>query len=221
MSEAILKSLVEEQQNLIHKLNSTSQEVSFLFGAGTSVSAKLPDMNKLTEEVQAKLKDGSFGDVFGKLVKELKAGEHIEHILSFLEEAFQLNSFSKVLYKDGNAPYEWAKMALEIKKAIANVIEGKSDLTSGDHRLFAKWLLSRKGQTEVYTTNYDFFICLVIRSARSIRRDGKSSGPNSNPGGHVLLPAFGLHQIQSRLQEVIVLLTQNGPGCPVHAFDHH
>lgn len=172
-----LKSLDEEQQNLFEKLNSASREVSFLFGAGTSVPAKLPDMYKLTSLTEAEMnKSPTLKDVFANLKGQLGAKQHIEHILSFLEQISEIKGFSNVLYTGGKAPHDWSALASEIKKTIATIIESQADLESKAHRSFANWIGSRAGETEVYTLNYDLVVETAFENANVFYFDGFVGG---------------------------------------------
>ncbi len=172
MSEKKSKSLIAEQQNLLNKLNSDGRSISFLFGAGTSVPAKLPDMHQLTELVKAELAKGPFKNIYDDLKNALIKSEHIEHILSFLEGIAQLDRFSKVLYEGAKQPHDWQGLILAIKKAIAEIIESRVDLKCDAHKEFAKWLLSRNGETEVYTTNYDLVLEAAFESESVMYFDG-------------------------------------------------
>lgn len=161
MSNEIEKSIEKEFQSLADKLNSQSRKVGFFFGAGASIPASLPDMFSLTKKVEKEIVKTSHKEIFNKLKAVLGKNQHIEHILSFIEEVSSLGGFSKVLYPEGFEPYKWSELILEIKKLISNIIEKDSDLKSAAHRCFSRWLRTRSGDTEIFTTNYD----LVLETA--------------------------------------------------------
>lgn len=161
MSSEIEKSMRTEFQCLADKLNSQGRKVGFFLGAGASIPAKLPDMFSLTKKIKKRIGKTEHKDIFNKLENKLGDKQHIEHILSFIEEVSSLDAFSSVLYGEGSNPYDWKALIAELKSLISKTIEDDSDLDSLSHRCFSRWLKTRGGDTEIFTTNYD----LVLESA--------------------------------------------------------
>lgn len=165
----------QEEASLLDKLNAAKQKVTFLFGAGTSVVAGLPTMPGLTADVEALLEPAE-RDAYGKLRSHLKADEHIEHILNFLEQVNELNSFAAVLGGISTAMAQWTDLNAKLRTSICKVIKDKSRLDSIPHRQFANWLRSKDAETEVFTTNYDLLFEHAFESKNVLYFDGFTGG---------------------------------------------
>lgn len=161
----------KEKLNLLDKINSNDRKVAFLFGSGISVSAKLPTMFGLTEKVEAMLKDDQLAK-YKEIKSKLDDGEHLEHILNFLENISNLGKFDKFLGDSSKSEFSWAELNKEIRKCISKVISEDVELNGESYVQFAKWIKTRSKNTEVYTLNYDLVLESVFEKLGILYFDG-------------------------------------------------
>jgi hypothetical protein len=166
----------KEKQNLLDKLNNSERQVAFLFGSGVSVPAKLPIMDSLTTLVEAGL-TGENAKKFKHIKEQLAEGEHIEHILNFLENITSFGKFDKFLTGEVKGEkFSWSDLNVEIRKQISKVVNDKVELKKDTYTQFAKWIGTRERNTEIYTLNYDLVIESAFEASGILYYDGFVGG---------------------------------------------
>lgn len=166
----------KEKQNLLDKLNNNERQVAFLFGAGISVPAKLPIMDGLTNLVEASL-TGENAIKFKSIKEQLGEGEHIEHILNFLENITNFGKFDKFINGENkDKPFSWSDLNVEIRKQISKVVNEKVELGKEIYDSFAKWIGTRERNTEIYTLNYDLVLEYAFEARGVLYYDGFVGG---------------------------------------------
>ncbi|MHB0996073.1 MAG: SIR2 family NAD-dependent protein deacylase [Elusimicrobiales bacterium] len=158
---------------------SYSKNIGFFFGAGTSCALGIPDIARLTSEVESALKDGA-AKTFVASKDDLKTqiqgrDVNIEDILNQLRSIRELTNESETKVYQGICGKDAASVDVEICKAIYQIITKKetaATLTS-TKRFFAWYnLLNRDFTKEVFTTNYDLVIEKALEASEIPYFDG-------------------------------------------------
>jgi hypothetical protein len=155
--------LVREIRELKTHL-SYSKNIGFFFGAGTSCALKIPNVEQLTDSIEALLID-DFKSNFDLIKKDLTSlvaprKVNIEDILNQLRRIRELTGETAKQYQ-GVSGESAKNLDKEICSKIYSIIlekEKAADL--GTTKKFFAWLsiLNRDFSKEVFTTNYDLII---------------------------------------------------------------
>lgn len=149
---------------------SYSKRLGLFFGAGTSKSIGMSDINSLTANVEASLKGidkDNFGKVKSCLPDDVCKNKNIEEILNQLRLIRQI-TFEKPSSSFGEISGEVAKkLDIKICNKIYDILsseEEKADLSIP--KKFVAWLnwLSRDFAKEIFTTNYDLIFEKALES---------------------------------------------------------
>ena len=154
-----------------------AKKIGFFFGAGTSCALNVPNIEKLTEEIEKAL-TGDLKKNFKNIKDDLKATiktVNIEDILNHTRRIREITRDQKdkqYLAVTGDAAKELDK---EVCKAIYSVItaaEEKADLTI-PIKFFA-WLniLKLEHAKELFTTNYDLIVERSLEASQIPYFDG-------------------------------------------------
>lgn len=163
---------VREAAELRNQLSSDKRRMSFLFGAGTSLSVGIQGLEKLTESVYADL-EGKDAERYQSFRQEQASG-NLESILNRVRLCREILASSKEakLYEMTLAEAEALDRAIcvSVRKHIG--VEPPNGL--GDHFVFAQWLkmINRSFPVEVFTTNYDLLFERGFESAETPYFDG-------------------------------------------------
>lgn len=155
------------------------KKIGFFFGAGTSCALNIPNIEKLTSQIEGELK-GAFLKNFQAIKADLKDPKskspiNIEEILNQTRRIREITSDKadrKYLDISGD---EARKLDHEICKHIYEIItaeEDKADLTIPTK--FCAWLnvLNREDAKEIFTTNYDLIIEKSLEASQIPYFDG-------------------------------------------------
>ncbi len=149
----------------LKKLLSYSKNIGFFFGAGMSCAFGLPNVIKLTEDVELKL-DNDMKTVFQNLKQSLvvllgKTSISVEDILNYVRQIREITGERNDRKYDG-INGETARILDEmICKNIFEIIQAQeegADIT--ELRKFFAWLdmTNRNYVKEIFTTNYDLLL---------------------------------------------------------------
>ncbi|HEY5536458.1 MAG TPA: SIR2 family protein [Ignavibacteria bacterium] len=149
-----------------------STRIGFLFGAGTSCALGIPNLDKLTAEVEKKIK-AEYKPSLDKIKKHLSniknSSKNIEEILNQLRLIRQITNESKdvkFLDIDGETAKLFDKDICDNIYTIIKTDEEKVDISNiVKFFLWYNWL-NRDFTKEIFTTNYDLVIekCLEFQS---------------------------------------------------------
>ena len=146
-------------QELREQLSSDKRKLAFFFGAGTSIAAGLPGIEKLTNGIENQLPE-KLKKQFKAIKDDLPADSNVEQILD------RIRTYRELIGKSEEKEYmsirgSTAARALdvaicqEISKAVAK--EPSNGIVS--HITLAQWIralhFSRNTPVEMFTLNYD------------------------------------------------------------------
>jgi len=170
--------LVREIRELKNHL-SYSKNIGFFFGAGTSCALDIPNVEQLTEGIEAVL-TGDFKTKFELIKNDLTTTVaprkvNIEDILNHVRKIRELTG--EVATKDyvGVSGEVAKKLDKEICTKIYNIILEKEKLANLENtKKFFAWLsiLNRDFSKEVFTTNYDLIIEKSLEASQIPYFDG-------------------------------------------------
>jgi hypothetical protein len=141
--------------DFLRKLGERRRHVAFLFGAGTSKAAGLPDIAELAAEVGDMLEDQpDLHDAYRKLIQT----RNIEEVLTRARLVSSLLEGTSETFDSLDA-----EAARRLDRAICSAIRSivsKEPETTQIHRAFAGWLgrAEHDSPVEVFTINYDLLI---------------------------------------------------------------
>jgi hypothetical protein len=167
----IMHKLSKELKEFKNQINFSSR-IGFLFGAGTSCSLGIPNLNKLTNEVEKKINsiyEPSLNKIKDHLDKIKSPTKNIEDILNQLRLIRQITNESKdikFLEIDGETSKLFDKDICDnIYTSIKNEEEKIKIENIAKFFLWYNWL-NRDFSKEIFTTNYDLVIekCLEFQS---------------------------------------------------------
>lgn len=149
----------------LKKLLSYSKNIGFFFGAGTSCAFGLPNVIKLTEEVELKLQNEMktfFQNLKQSLIELLgRTNISVEDILNYVRQIREITGERKDREYDG-IDGESARILDElICRNIFEIIQTKEeDSDIKELRKFFAWLdmTNRNYVKEIFTTNYDLLL---------------------------------------------------------------
>lgn len=156
---------VIQEMDEFKKLLSYSKKIGFFFGAGSSCAFGLPNVYKLTDDVEEKL-DTGMKDIFTNLkesLSELHLGKKIsvEDILNYVRQIREITGENENRMYDGLNGKIAKDLDEQICKNIFKVIldkEKEADIK--ELKMFFAWLdiANRNYTKEIFTTNYDLLI---------------------------------------------------------------
>jgi hypothetical protein len=147
-------------KELKDQLASEKRKLSFLFGAGTSMSVGIPGVIQLTEKIESTL-DAKFSKQFEELkIACGKDGNTIEVILNKLRTIRDLIGESEtVVYHDIKGKAAGQELDVTICRKISEFVSKPSGIGIDPHLNLANWLFryqsNRVNPIELFTTNYD------------------------------------------------------------------
>lgn len=156
-----------------------SKNIGFFFGAGTSCALGIPNVEQLTNGIDAALID-DFKTHFGLIKTDLTDSVaprtvNIEDILNHIRRIRELTGEVAAKSYAGVSGEEAKKLDKEICTKIYNLIVDKEKVADLEttKRFFA-WLsiLNREFSKEVFTTNYDLIIEKSLESSQIPYFDG-------------------------------------------------
>lgn len=146
-------------QELREQLSSDKRKLAFFFGAGTSIAAGLPGIEKLTEGIENQLPE-ELKKQFKAIKDDLPADSNVEQILD------RIRTYRELIGKSEEKEYMSIRgstaardldvaICQEISKAVAK--ESSNGIVS--HITLAQWIralhFSRNTPVEMFTLNYD------------------------------------------------------------------
>lgn len=150
---------LREAEELREQLASDRRRLIVFFGAGTSQAVGLDGVIQLTSNVR-NLLDTTLQPEYDRILLEVGAGAHIEHVLNRVRLCREMIGDSKTAVAGGFT----GTAATELDRAICKGIYQRIcvDPTKGFqlHAEFAAWLSSiqRAKPVEIFSTNYDLLI---------------------------------------------------------------
>lgn len=149
----------------LKKLLSYSKNIGFFFGAGTSCAFGLPNVIKLTEDVELKL-ESDMKTVFQNLKQSLvvllgKTNISVEDILNYVRQIREITGERKDRQYDGIDGETARILDEQICKNIFGIIQTKEESANiTELRKFFAWLdmTNRNYVKEIFTTNYDLLL---------------------------------------------------------------
>ena len=163
---------VREAAELRNQLSSDKRRLSFLFGAGTSLSVGIQGLEKLTESVYTDL-EGKDAERYNSFRQE-SASANLESILNRVRLCREILSSSKEaqVYDMNLVEAESLDRAICVSLRRHVGVDPPSGL--GNHFVFAQWLkmINRSFPVEVFTTNYDLLFERGFESAETPYFDG-------------------------------------------------
>ncbi|QOZ66528.1 SIR2 family protein [Bradyrhizobium arachidis] len=150
---------MREGEELREQLTSDRRRLIVFFGAGTSQAVGLNGVVQLTSNVRSQL-DAKMQPEYDRVLSEVGAGAHIEHVLNRVRLCREMIGDSKTAAAGGFT----GVAATELDRAICKAIYQRVsvDPTKGFqlHAEFAAWLSSvqRAKPVEIFSTNYDLLI---------------------------------------------------------------
>lgn len=150
--------------DLRDQLASAKRKTALFLGAGASISADIPSLDRLTKIVDGTLKS-PFQALYQNISKALGAGANLEQVLNRVRLIRELLEGSSGDYKG----LDHAN-AQKLDAAICQVIYdnvAKPDLSKlNAHKSLATWLrhIRRDSVVEVFTTNYDLLLEIAFEA---------------------------------------------------------
>ncbi|MDR6715634.1 SIR2 family protein [Paenibacillus sp. 2003] len=170
---------VIQEMDEFKKLLSYSKKLGFFFGAGSSCAFGLPNIYRLTEDVENNLNE-SLKPHFSHLKDSLsvlynRENISVEDILNYVRQIREITGEKEDREYDGVNGTVAQRLDEQICKQIYDVIqagEKESDIT--DLKKFFAWLdiANRSNVKEIFTTNYDLLLEKAMEDNRIPYFDG-------------------------------------------------
>lgn len=150
-------------KELKDQLSSEKRKLSFLFGAGSSISVGIPGIVELTQKIESSI-DGKFSKQFEALKNACgKDCDTIEVILNKLRIIRDLIGESEVVsYHDIEGKTFAQDLDVAICSKISELVSKTSGINIDPHLHFANWLFKYQSKRihpiELFTTNYDLLL---------------------------------------------------------------
>ena len=168
--------LVKEIRELKTQLAYT-KNLGFFFGAGTSCALNIPNIEKLTLDIEGAL-SGDLLKHFRAVKEDLKGTikkPNIEDILNQVRRIREITADKndrKYIEVSGEAARDLDKAICRLIYDIITKGEEKADLTASTR--FLAWLsiLNRERSKEIFTTNYDLIVERSLESSQIPYFDG-------------------------------------------------
>lgn len=156
-----------------------SKNVGFFFGAGTSCAINIPNVEQLTNSIDAEL-TGDFKTNFDLIKNDVATSvaprtANIEDILNHIRRIRELTAEAAGKSYVGVSGEAAKKLDKEICTKIYNLILEKESVANLETtKKFFAWLsiLNREYSKEVFTTNYDLIIEKSLESSQIPYFDG-------------------------------------------------
>lgn len=156
---------VIQEMDELKKLLSYSKNIGFFFGAGSSCAFGLPNVYKLTDDVEGEL-DSSLQTIFKSLkesLSELHSNKNIsvEDILNYVRQIREITAEKEDRSYDSVNGKLAKELDEQICKKIFKIIQDKEkEADIEELRKFFAWLdiANRNYTKEIFTTNYDLLI---------------------------------------------------------------
>lgn len=156
---------VIQEMDELKKLLSYSKNIGFFFGAGSSCAFGLPNVYKLTDDVEGEL-DSSLQIIFKSLkesLSELHSSKKIsvEDILNYVRQIREITGEKEDRSYDSVNGKLAKELDEQICKKIFKIIQEKEkEADIEELRKFFAWLdiANRNYTKEIFTTNYDLLI---------------------------------------------------------------
>lgn len=166
------KANVLHQMNEFEKILSYSKNIGFFFGAGTSCAFGLPNIARLTEDVENKL-DSSIKTNFQIVKQSLEAltGKkevNIEDVLNYVRQIRDITHEKSDRVHDGISGLVAKQLDIGICRCIFDIIKEKEEDTdiTDIQRFFAWYDTSNRNYVkEIFTTNYDMLLEKAMESS--------------------------------------------------------
>ncbi|MNW46220.1 hypothetical protein D3C74_235030 [compost metagenome] len=170
---------VVQEMDEFKKVLSYSKNIGFFFGAGSSCAFGLPNIYRLTDDVEDRLND-SLKPHFTNLkysLTSLHAGRTIsvEDILNYVRQIREITGEKEEREYDGLNGRVAQILDEQICKKIFDIIQAKEqDADITDLRKFFAWLdiANRNSTKEIFTTNYDLLLEKAMEDNRIPYFDG-------------------------------------------------
>ncbi len=149
-------------REILEQLTSEKRKLGFLIGAGTSMAVGLPGIDKLTSQVEGKLKPAET-KILATIKKGISGSPNIENILDKIRLCRELFEGDKDGKYYGINGYESAR-ALDVKicNSIREIIQNQTITDDTPHKIFSQWLKAqystRISPVELFTLNYDLIL---------------------------------------------------------------
>jgi len=156
------------------QISSEKRKLGFLIGAGASISAGLPGMSLLSEEIYKKSPD-EFKGIFEQFM--ILTSNNIEKILN------RVSIYKELIGESEELEYEGIKGKSELSKfehflytTIYELMNKEDSEDIKSHIIFCKWLrllhLNRNWPVEIFTPNYDTLIEKALEKSEVPYFDG-------------------------------------------------
>lgn len=170
---------VVQEMDEFKKVLSYSKNIGFFFGAGSSCAFGLPNIYRLTEDVEDRLND-SLRPHFTSLkysLASLHTGRiiNVEDILNYVRQIREITGEKEEREYDGLNGRVAQILDEQICKKIFDVIQAKEqDADITELRKFFAWLdiANRNSIKEIFTTNYDLLLEKAMEENRIPYFDG-------------------------------------------------
>ncbi len=156
-------------REILEQLTSEKRKLGFLIGAGTSMAVGLPGIDKLTSQVDGKLKPAE-KKILATIKKGIPGSPNIENILDKIRLCRELFEGEKDGKYYGINGYESAR-ALDVKicNSIREIIQNQAITDYNPHQIFSQWLKAlystRISPVELFTLNYDLILEEAMENA--------------------------------------------------------
>jgi len=176
MNTTILHHPDRELKELRSQLAYTKR-IGFLFGAGTSKAAGLPDIHELTLLIEQNL-SASHGEVYQHIknsITQNSAKASIESIINQIRLIRQVTGENKTVSFDGIDGQTAVDLDHEICKRIYKILSNQEqNYATLSTQKFAAWINGRKSNfpVEIFTTNYDLIFEKTFESLQIPYFDG-------------------------------------------------
>lgn len=166
---------ITELKNLL----SYSKNIGFFFGAGTSCAFGLPNVYRLTDEVENNLVQELKEDF--KRIKDIlvillgKEKVSVEDILNYIRQIREITAEKKDRNHDGINGEKAVALDTHICRCIYEIIKSNEDEADITELIkFFAWLdiTNRKNVKEVFTTNYDMLLEKAMERSQVPYYDG-------------------------------------------------
>jgi hypothetical protein len=159
-------------QELREQIGSASRRLGFFLGAGASIAAGIPGLDKMTNEVESGLPDG-LKQFYQAIAKDLASASNLETILNRVRLIRELSGSDKSAKVAGLTADEAKKLDVAICAAIFGIVSDKNTVTDY-HKALASWIrqIERDCPVEVFTTNYDLLLETAFESLEVPYFDG-------------------------------------------------
>lgn len=168
---------VREAEELREQLGSDRRRLIVFFGAGSSQAVGIDGVIQLTQNVGKNLA-APFDTQYARVLAEIGAGKHIEHVLNRVRLCREMVGTSTTAEAGGFKGDEAEKLDRAICREIYNRVSVKPAKGYQLHAEFAAWLnsIQRSKPVEIFSTNYDLLVEYGLEIAQVPYFDGFLGG---------------------------------------------